>query len=321
MIRDTQAGTPPGCHLLGLDFDSLEVESAAQRVADRCETATFSYVVTPNADHLVRLSRDPSLLPLYRAASLCLLDSRVVARAARLLGLPAPVVATGSDLTSRLLEAHVRPGERVTIVGLRAAHLPALVRRTGIAAPAHYDPPMGFDRDPSEMQKAVRFVLEHPARLVFLAVGSPRQERSRGCDRRHRRGARHRAVHRRQPGVRGRDHTARAGRDAAAGDRVAAPHGVQPETPGKALPDRQPADLPAAAARAARHRQDRPNLIARVRSSAGRRPAPARGQSSPGPLYSNQGIAKGDCPLLGLGAKLQPCMAACWSGMRSGGIT
>ena len=177
MIRDTQAGTPPGCHLLGLDFDSLDVESAAQRVADRCETATFSYVVTPNADHLVRLSRDPSLLPLYRAASLCLLDSRVVARAARLLGLPAPVVATGSDLTSRLLEAHVRPGERVTIVGLRAAHLPALVRRTGIAPPAHYDPPMGFERDPAEMRKAVRFVLEHPARLVFLAVGSPRQER------------------------------------------------------------------------------------------------------------------------------------------------
>lgn len=125
----------------------------------------------------MRLSRDPSLLPLYQRAMLCLLDSRVVARAARALGLPSPAVTTGSDLTAQLLATHVRPGERVTIVGLRASHLPGLVARTGIAPPAHYDPPMGFDRDPVEMERAVRFVLDHPARLVFLAVGSPRQER------------------------------------------------------------------------------------------------------------------------------------------------
>lgn len=124
----------------------------------------------------MRLSRHPSLRPLYQGAMLCLLDSRVVARAARALGLEAPAVTTGSDLTAELLAAHVRPGERVTIVGLRASHLPDLVARTGIAPPAHYDPPMGFDRDPAEMQRAVRFVLENPARLIFLAVGSPRQE-------------------------------------------------------------------------------------------------------------------------------------------------
>lgn len=108
---------------------------------------------------------------------LCLLDSRVVARAARAVGLQAPAVTTGSDLTARLLSAHLRAREQVTIIGLRSSHLAQLVQRTGIAPPAHYDPPMGFDRDPAEMQRAVRFVLDHPARLVFLAVGSPRQER------------------------------------------------------------------------------------------------------------------------------------------------
>ncbi len=169
--------SPRSRRLLGLDFADFDVETVAQRIADRSPNAPFSYVVTPNADHLVRLARDHSLRPLYQGAMLCLLDSRVVARAARALGLRAPTVTTGSDLTARLILSHLEPGERITIIGLRPAHLDALVARTGIAAPAHYDPPMGFDRDPEEMRRAVRFVLEHPSRLVFLAVGSPRQER------------------------------------------------------------------------------------------------------------------------------------------------
>ena len=52
-----------------------------------------------------------------------------------------------------------------------------LIARLGLAPPAHYDPPAGFDQDPAAFAAAVDFVRTHPARLVFLAVGSPRQER------------------------------------------------------------------------------------------------------------------------------------------------
>ncbi|WP_428377587.1 WecB/TagA/CpsF family glycosyltransferase [Lichenicoccus sp.] len=167
----------PTRRLLGLDFADLAVTQAASWIARRPQGASFGYVVTPNADHLVRLSRVPALLPLYRAASMCLLDSRVVARVSRILGLPAPCVTPGSDLTEHLLREHLVAGERVTIIGLRRQHLAALVARTGMAAPAHYDPPIGFDQDPVELERAVRFVIDNPARYVFLAVGSPRQER------------------------------------------------------------------------------------------------------------------------------------------------
>jgi len=89
--------------------------------------------------------------------------------------LPAPPVVAGSDLAADLLAA-LPSGERVTLVGLPPAWLPALVRRTGIAAPAHCDPPRGFVRDPAALAAVVRFVEEHPARFVFLAVGAPQQE-------------------------------------------------------------------------------------------------------------------------------------------------
>jgi N-acetylglucosaminyldiphosphoundecaprenol N-acetyl-beta-D-mannosaminyltransferase len=162
--------------LLGLDFAELTVARSASHIAGREAGAPFGYVVTPNADHLVRISRDRRLRTIYQDAELCLLDSRVVAGISRLFGLLAPRVTPGSDLTAELLAHHLRPNERITIIGLAPVWLPELVARFQLAPPAHHNPPMGFDRDPVSFGAAVAFVREHPARLVFLAVGSPRQE-------------------------------------------------------------------------------------------------------------------------------------------------
>ena len=163
--------------LLALAFDDLDLAEAASVIARRPADAPFGYVVTPNSDHLVRLSRDPALVAVYRDAELCLLDSRVVGRLAGLLGLRSPRVVPGSDLTACLLTQHLRPGERITIIGLSPAWLPALVSRLGLAAPAHHNPPIGFEHDPAAVAAAVAFVRANPARFTFLAVGTPRQER------------------------------------------------------------------------------------------------------------------------------------------------
>src|SRR4051812_24403770 len=98
--------------LLGLDFACLDVAAAAAAIDARPAEAPFAYVVTPNADHLVRLEDDAALGGVYRGAALCLLDSRVVAICARLLEVAVPPVVPGSDLTARLLTRHLRPGER-----------------------------------------------------------------------------------------------------------------------------------------------------------------------------------------------------------------
>ncbi len=161
---------------LGLEFTDLDAVGAAGLLARRSASEPFGYVTTPNADHLVRFHRRPELRPLYQNAMLRLLDSRVVALAARMVGLPTPHVAPGSDLTALLLSRHVTAHERITIVGLSANWLPALVSRYDLASPAHYDPPRGFEHDPVALRTTVDFVLSHPARFIFLAVGSPRQE-------------------------------------------------------------------------------------------------------------------------------------------------
>ncbi len=145
-------------------------------IAARPTSGPFAYVVTPNADHLVRLSRDPATYrPLYEGAWLRLLDSRVVRRLARLLGLAAPPVVTGSDLTAALIRDAAAAGEWVTILGLTRVEAQELAVRTRLRF-VHHDPRIGFENYPDSFEEALRFIEDNPARLVFLAVGSPRQE-------------------------------------------------------------------------------------------------------------------------------------------------
>ena len=113
----------PNVRLLGLDFADLDVTAAAALLAARPAEAPFSYVVTPNADHLVRLARDPALARSIATPA----AAAGLARGGRRrppLGLPAPRVAPGSDLTELLLTQHLQPAERVTIVGLRTGGCP-----------------------------------------------------------------------------------------------------------------------------------------------------------------------------------------------------
>jgi N-acetylglucosaminyldiphosphoundecaprenol N-acetyl-beta-D-mannosaminyltransferase len=174
-FEDLAAGPAP-VRLLGVEFAGLGPEEVLARLAARPAAAPFAYVVTPNADHLNRLLSTPELRRLYDAAALRLLDSRVVARLARLFGLPAPPVVTGSDLTASLFDRTIAADDPVAVLGGTAETIAALRARYGLTRLVHHDPPMGFDRDPAALEAAIRFLEDRPARFSFLAVGSPRQE-------------------------------------------------------------------------------------------------------------------------------------------------
>ena len=182
-VSHSEAGIPHiwtdenGAHvrLLGHDFADMDLQKVVGCLVDRPAGDSFAYVVTPNADHLVRLARNPALHPLYADAWMRLLDSRVVAQLGRVLGLPVPEVVPGSDLTAYLVEHEIGADEPVAVLGLTPEALEALVARTGLRRIAHHNPPMGFEHDAAEFERAVRFIEEHPARFTFLAVGSPRQ--------------------------------------------------------------------------------------------------------------------------------------------------
>src|SRR5687768_16686132 len=162
---------------LGVRFDLLDMPAAVRTVLALAAPSPFTYIVTPNVDHVVRLHRERENLALWSAyehATLCLCDSQVLRALAALSGLGLTLVP-GSDLTARILEAAadvngiaVIGGDERVIDQLRA-HYPALTW-------FHHEPPHGVLHNASAQQAVVEFVESCPATLIFLAIGSPQSE-------------------------------------------------------------------------------------------------------------------------------------------------
>lgn len=164
---------------LGVGFDPLSADQALVRLAQVTSETPYSYVVTPNVDHVVRLHdeehAEQRLKTIYDDADLCLCDSKVLQLLGRLRGVRLPVVP-GSELTALMFKRLVRRGDRIAIVGGDAA-LPRSLREkyTGVEFVQHCAP-MGLRGNSAARRVAAEFIAGSGARFTFIAVGSPQQE-------------------------------------------------------------------------------------------------------------------------------------------------
>ena len=86
-------------------------------------------------------------------------------------------VCTGSDLTERLLSQVVKADDRIVLVGSTSEQAAQLRHRFGLRSLKHFQPAMGFIKDPEAVESCLRFIeAQSPFRFCFLAVGSPQQE-------------------------------------------------------------------------------------------------------------------------------------------------
>ena len=186
-----------------------------------------------------------------------LLDSRVVALAARMVGLPTPHVAPGSDLTALLLSRHVTANERITIVGLSANWLPALVSRCGLAPPAHYDPPRRLRTRPGRVADYSRIRVVAPRAVHFSCGGFSTAGDAGSGYSGYRPSHRHRPLHWCELGIHRWCATTCASLDAAHWSGMAAPAQPRSEPVGTTLSDRQSGHFSYHVARAARNWRNR----------------------------------------------------------------
>jgi N-acetylglucosaminyldiphosphoundecaprenol N-acetyl-beta-D-mannosaminyltransferase len=160
--------------LLDVDFDNRGLEEIVETLLARPRQARFAYVVTPNADHIERLSRLPDLRAAYQGSLFCLLDSQLLGLCADRLGLVRPPVVTGADLTAALL-ARLEE-QRVAVLGMTEANFASLQARYPCIRFSHHQPPMGLLHDPPAFRRARDFICGERADFTFFAVGSPVQE-------------------------------------------------------------------------------------------------------------------------------------------------
>lgn len=176
MAFDGALGIANAVEFLGFNFNPLDLDLATDAVAARASLALpFAYVVTPNVDHVVSLSKDKTRRSLYDRAWLTLNDSKVLRALARRATIELPV-ATGADLTERLFDTVIDRHEPITIIGGDADSINDLKRRYCLSNVRWHNPPMGLKAKPQAIVEAAAFAAAQNARFTFICVGAPQQE-------------------------------------------------------------------------------------------------------------------------------------------------
>lgn len=166
---------------LGIEFTRCDMAGALEWIAQAMRARHFSYVVTPNVDHAVMLHGEgpEPWRGSYRMAvaesDLCLNDSRILRRIARLSGIDLDLVP-GSDLTRCLIESGLAPDVSIVLVGGRDEEAQWLRGTLPGVRIAHFSPPMGVRDNPALHAEIADFVEREQADLVFLAMGAPQSE-------------------------------------------------------------------------------------------------------------------------------------------------
>ena len=161
-----------------IDFDNLTLKAAVNKIRELAGAPVFSYVVTPNVDHMERLVKrgDDVFESAYTSAELTLCDSRIIGKLLEIRGKPIREVIPGSTLTEYLFDHELTGQDKVLVFGLESEHFQRLqVMYSGLNL-IHINPSMGFIRKADEVEELLDQVESIRPDFVFISVGSPQQE-------------------------------------------------------------------------------------------------------------------------------------------------
>lgn len=171
----------PEVELRGIVVHAVSQAECVRYVLDELDLGRGGWVVTPNLDHLLRTTRDQEFRELYSEATLRVVDGQVLVWALALQRTPVPERVAGSDLISALSEGAAQRKRSIFLLGgnpgtaKKAAEI-LQARYPGLIVAGTECPPIGFDKDALAMARLSRRI--HAARpdIVFVALGSPKQE-------------------------------------------------------------------------------------------------------------------------------------------------
>lgn len=166
---------------LDIDFSLLPFDGAVEFVRGAAQSEAFSYVVTPNVDHVVRLFPDQpaaytgAYRAAYEGAALRLCDSRILQGLARFCKIDLPLVP-GSDLTRVLFETVFAKGWRIAVIGGSAQTLAQLAARFPEPSYVHHEPPMGVLKNEAARLEIIDFIVREKPMVTLFAIGAPQSE-------------------------------------------------------------------------------------------------------------------------------------------------
>ena len=170
---------------LNIEVDNLTMEEALQRIDELIvrnkSKNSRSYIATPNVDNVVRAEKDEDLRKIYNTADLVLTDGKPLIWISRIYGMPIIEKVSGSDLFPGMCRLAAQKGYSMFFLGAaegvadKAAYN-LRKRYPGLRISGTYSPPLGFEKDETEMDRIINMIRSAETDILILALGCPKQE-------------------------------------------------------------------------------------------------------------------------------------------------
>jgi N-acetylglucosaminyldiphosphoundecaprenol N-acetyl-beta-D-mannosaminyltransferase len=164
-----------------IEMDPITLPQALDTIAAMVRAGRGGTVFTPNVDHFVLAEEDDRFRAAYAATDLSLVDGTPVLWAARALGTPLPEKVSGSDLLQPVVGLAAKNGWRVYLLGAG----PGVAERVKLLLETEFpgaiivgtsSPMVDLSRPVSEQMDVIEGVKATRPDILFLALGSPKQE-------------------------------------------------------------------------------------------------------------------------------------------------
>lgn len=167
-------------HLFGIPIDSISRAQALERIAGWLQTgSSFHHLVTADSLAVERARHDKSFARTMHQASLILPDGAGLVWAADFLGMPLVERIPGVGLVEDLCRLAAQVKQPVFFVGAKPGIIDSAVKLIGkrvpglVVAGTHHG---YFAADSETETQVLRTILSARPRLLFVAMGVPRQE-------------------------------------------------------------------------------------------------------------------------------------------------
>ena len=162
--------------ILGVAFDDVTLEEAADRAMALLDQEGPHLVATPNPEIVQLAAKVPELALVLAGADLVIPDGVGVVYAAKILGRPLKGRVPGIEFAAALMERMAGTGKRLFLLGAKPGVAEEAARRLKARYPnleicGTHD---GYFQEDGPVVEAIR---QAGAQVVFVCLGAPKQEK------------------------------------------------------------------------------------------------------------------------------------------------
>jgi N-acetylglucosaminyldiphosphoundecaprenol N-acetyl-beta-D-mannosaminyltransferase len=179
--RERASNRLPSIELYNVKLHRITEKACVRFILDEISAGRGGVVVTPNLDHLRRCVRDMHFGALVAEADVVVADGMPLVWASRLQRTPLPERVAGSNMISSLSKAAAENGRSVFLLGgaegtAKGAAEILKKRHPELTIAGTFCPQIGFESKPKQMAEIVQMLAAAKPDIVFVALGSPKQE-------------------------------------------------------------------------------------------------------------------------------------------------